>query len=141
MAVLPTDTKSLRLLLVEDDEVDVMNVKRALKRIDVPFAFQQAPDGLEALEYLNNCTELPQIILLDINMPRMDGLEFLHALRSSPNLKGITVFVITTSDSPDDLRVAYAHNVAGYILKPLSSEKFSNAIERLVGLWRICEYL
>lgn len=132
--------KSLRVLLVEDDEVDVMNVQRAFKKINASHTLDRASDGLEAINYLQNCTELPQIILLDINMPRMDGVEFLKELRQSPKLKYITVFVISTSDSPKDLAAAYSHNVAGYILKPLSSQNFSIAIERLVNLWGICQY-
>ncbi len=132
--------KGLRVLLVEDDEVDVMNVKRAFKRIDAKHILERASDGLEAIKHLQSCSLLPQVILLDINMPRMDGLEFLKELRLDPKLKGITVYVISTSDSPQDLATAYSHNVAGYILKPLSSQKFSIAIERLVNLWGICQF-
>jgi CheY-like chemotaxis protein len=82
---------------------------------------------------------LPRIILLDINMPKMNGLEFLRELRSDPYLKAITVFVMTTSNDDADKIEAYKLNVAGYVLKPLSFEKFVNSISILNNYWKLCE--
>jgi CheY-like chemotaxis protein len=132
----------LDVLLVEDDEVDVMNVQRSFRKNKVPHRLQIANDGLQALEMLrNNVTAIPQVILLDINMPRMGGLEFLRELRSDPRLHSIAVFIMSTSDNPIDKETAYQYNVAGYIVKPLSAEKFNQAISKLVAFWEICEFV
>lgn len=133
---------ALDVLLVEDDEVDVMNVQRSFRKNDVPHRLRIASDGLQALEMLrNNVTPIPQVILLDINMPRMGGLEFLHELRSDPRLQSIAVFIMSTSDNSIDKEAAYQYNVAGYIVKPLSAEKFNQAISKLVAFWEICEFV
>ncbi len=105
--------KLVNILLVEDDEVDVMNVKRAFP--------------------------LPRIIILDINMPKMNGIEFLKVLREDENLKNISVFVMTTSNEDSDKINAYNLNVAGYILKPLSFEKFITSVATLKNFWSLCE--
>ncbi|MEM0997491.1 MAG: response regulator [Bacteroidota bacterium] len=139
------DTKEIEILLVEDDPVDVMNVRRAFAKARVGWPLHVATDGREALELLRGplssvSQNLPRIILLDINMPRMNGLEFLRELRADPTLRSISVFVLTTSNEKADLRAAYHHNVSGYILKPLSSRDFLKVITTLKHYWEICEY-
>ena len=134
----------VNILLVEDDEIDIMNVKRAFKKNNIENPLYVAHDGVEALEQLNGTNgfklPLPRIILLDLNMPRMGGIEFLKNLRSSEKLKNISVFVMTTSNEDNDKVKAYNLNVAGYILKPLSMERFINAVSTLKNYWRLCEY-
>ncbi len=132
----------ITILLVEDDEVDVMNVKRAFKKNEIENPLHHAINGLEALEMLrgNNLIPSPKIILLDINMPKMNGLEFLKELRSDENLKKITVFVMTTSNDDSDKIDAYNFNVAGYILKPLSFDSFVDSIKKLSDYWGIIEF-
>lgn len=136
-------SKSLNILLVEDDEVDIMNVQRAFKKNNIGNPLYMARNGLEALQLLRNETEvlMPRIhiILLDINMPKMGGIEFLTEIRKDPALKAISVFVMTTSNEDGDKISAFNLNVAGYILKPLSFESFANSISVLNHYWHLCE--
>lgn len=132
------------ILLVDDDEVDVMNVKRAFRRLKISAPLHVAGNGLEALSLLRGdgvekLSPVPNIILLDINMPRMNGIEFLRELRADPELRSISVFVLTTSNEAADRRAAYELNVAGYILKPVEPEKFMEAITTLKAFWALNE--
>ncbi len=137
--------KTVNILLVEDDEVDVMNVKRAFQKNNLTNPMHLAGNGLEALSLLRGTDgqppiPIPRIILLDLNMPRMGGIEFLHELRKDELLKNISVFVMTTSNEDKDKVDAYNLNIAGYILKPLSMENFVSAVSILKNYWTLCEY-
>ncbi len=133
------------ILLVEDDSVDVINVQRAFKKNNISNPLFLAKNGLEALNMLRGdegfvkIDPQPQIILLDLNMPQMNGIEFLKELRKDPVLKTISVFVMTTSNDDKDRLDAYNLNVAGYILKPVSFEKFVKAVSILNSYWKLCE--
>jgi CheY-like chemotaxis protein len=133
--------RMLNILLVEDDEVDVMNVRRAFERNNVSNPLYVAGNGLEALEMLRDGT-VPRerrLILLDLNMPKMNGIEFLQALRADPELAAAPVVVLTTSNDDQDKIDAYNLNVAGYLLKPVT---FSNFCERMTTLnkyWTLVE--
>jgi len=133
----------INILLVEDDEVDIMNVQRAFKRVNVSHPLFIARNGVEALEMLrkkNNPLHPPiRIILLDLNMPKMGGIQFLTELRRDPELRSISVFVMTTSAEENDKISAHNLNVAGYILKPLSFKSFTKAVEILNHYWQLCE--
>lgn len=132
--------KQVNILLVEDDEVDVMNVRRAFKKNNISNPLFVAHNGLEALEMLRSGqVPFPHIIILDINMPKMNGIEFLKELRSDEKFKSASVFVMTTSNEDSDKINAYNFNVAGYILKPLSFEKFINSVSTLNSYWKLCE--
>lgn len=132
--------KLVNILLVEDDEVDVMNVKRAFSKNNIKNDLFVAGNGVEALDMLrNSIVPLPRIIILDINMPKMNGIEFLKELREDESLKNIVVFVMTTSNEDSDKINAYNLNVAGYILKPLSFEKFISSVATLKDFWSLCE--
>jgi CheY-like chemotaxis protein len=134
------EEKLINILLVEDDEVDIMNVQRAFRKNKINNPLFIAHNGLEALEMLRSGNiPKPHVILLDINMPKMNGLEFLQELRSDENLKRISIFVMTTSNEESDIINAYNLNVAGYILKPLSFEKFLNSMSTLNSYWKLCE--
>lgn len=138
--------KAINILLIEDDLVDVMNVKRAFKKNNISNPLFIAENGEEALQMLRGeegkkvFDALPRIILLDLNMPKMGGIEFLKELRSDEKLKDISVFVMTTSNEDNDKVEAFRLNVAGYILKPLSMESFINAVSTLHNYWMLCEY-
>lgn len=133
------------ILLVEDDEVDVMNVQRAFKKNHIKNTVHVAGNGLQALAMLRGADgeeklhPVPKIILLDINMPKMNGLEFLKELRSDTDLRAISVFVLTTSDEEKDRMAAYDMNVAGYILKPVEPGKFMEAVKILDVFWSLIE--
>ena len=111
----------LNILLVEDDKVDVMNVKRAFEKNHITNPLFVAGDGLEALEKLRN-GEVPQgrrLVLLDLNMPKMNGIEFLTALRKKEEWKDLKVFIVTTSDERVDRDATRKLGISGYIVKPL----------------------
>lgn len=133
------------ILLVEDDDVDAMNVKRAFKKVNISNPLHHAENGLQALNMLRGTegeaklTPTPKIILLDINMPRMNGIEFLHELRKDPDLHPLSVVVLTTSNEERDKIAAYHLNVAGYILKPVEPEKFISAVTTLNMYWTLIE--
>lgn len=136
--------KSIELLLVEDDEVDVMNVQRAFKKNNIINTLHVAGNGLEALAMLRGEGVEPifpktKIIMLDINMPKMNGIEFLHELRKDPVLNPLTVFVLTTSNQDRDKFDAYSLNVAGYILKPVELKVFMAAVSTLDMYWSLIE--
>ncbi|MFI5218426.1 MAG: response regulator [Bacteroidia bacterium] len=139
------EDKLFNILLVDDDHVDVMNVQRAFKKNNITNPLHTASNGIEALDLLRG-TEgrpkiipTPRIILLDINMPKMNGIEFLKELRNDPYLKSISVFMMTTSNDDKDKFEAYNLNVAGYIVKPVSFEKFVHAVSVLNSYWKLCE--
>lgn len=116
----------LNILLVEDDEVAVMNVRRAFRKANISNPLFVAGDGVEALEMLRG-GEVPlsgRLVLLDLNMPRMNGIEFLRELRADPELSRTPVVVLTTSDAERDKVEAYNLNAAGYLLKPLTFGSF-----------------
>jgi CheY-like chemotaxis protein len=128
------------ILLVEDDEVDVMNVKRAFTKNNIKNQLFIAGNGVEALELLDSgIIPLPRIVILDINMPKMNGIEFLKNIREDEKFKTLSVFVMTTSNEDKDKIDAYNLNVAGYILKPLSFEKFISSVATLNNFWQLCE--
>jgi CheY-like chemotaxis protein len=138
-------TSTVHLLLVDDDEVDIQGLKRAFAKSRIANPITVAHDGIEALEFLrgeNGRTKLPKphLILLDLNMPRMNGLEFLEAIRADEELKTSIVFMITTSKADEDRARAYKHNVAGYIVKQDPANTFMQAVALLEHYWKIVEF-
>jgi CheY-like chemotaxis protein len=133
--------KMLNILLVEDDEVDVMNVRRAFQKNHIANPLFTAGDGIEALEKLRS-GEIPKgrrIVLLDLNMPRMNGIELLRELRKDPQLVSTTVVVLTTSNDERDKIDAYNLNVAGYLLKPVTFSNFCEVMATLNKYWTLVE--
>jgi len=133
----------MTILLVEDDEVDIMNVKRAFKKNNISNPLVIAHNGIEALEVLRSTAvdaPKPKIVLLDLNMPKMGGIEFLKEIRVDPDLSSLSVFVMTTSNEDGDKIDAFNLNVAGYILKPLSMDRFIAAVSTLNSYWTLCEF-
>ncbi len=136
----------LNILLVEDDEVDVMTVQRAFKKGNITNPLYIAGNGLEALAMLRGEPGQPsvvpsdrRIILLDLNMPKMNGLEFLQELRADPTIRQIPVVILTTSNEEQDRIQAYNLNVAGYILKPVTFSIFVELMITLNKYWTLCE--
>jgi len=114
--------KKLKLLLIEDDTLDVISVKRSLKELSSDVELKVANDGMEALDLLTSAGKpfTPDVILLDLNMPRMNGIEFLKVLRQNTVLNPINVFVMTTSANSTDRQEAEQLGISGYIIKPLN---------------------
>jgi CheY-like chemotaxis protein len=131
----------LNILLVEDDDVDVMNVRRAFQRAHVSNPLHVAGNGIEALEMLrgNVMPSDRRLVLLDLNMPRMNGIEFLRAIRADTELRSLPVVVLTTSNDERDKVDAYNLNVAGYLLKPVTFTDFVDLMAALNKYWMLVE--
>ena len=128
------------ILLVEDDRVDAMTVKRALKDLNVTNPLALKLNGEEALEHLiNDGDEKPCVILLDLNMPKMNGIEFLKIIKADDVLKKIPVVVLTTSKDEQDVINSFEFGVAGYIVKPADYKKFVEAIRTVNLYWTLSE--
>jgi CheY-like chemotaxis protein len=126
------------ILLVEDDNVDIMTVQRALKDLNIKNQLVSTANGEEALEYLrNNGNNKPSIILLDLNMPKMNGTEFLKIVKADETLKKIPVVVLTTSSQEQDIVESFEFSVAGYIVKPVDYAEFSEAISVINQYWSL----
>ncbi len=131
----------MHILLVEDDEVDVMNVRRAFDRNKITNPIYVAENGLEGLRMLRDGT-VPQgrrLVLLDLNMPKMNGIEFLREVRQDPGLSSTSVVVLTTSNEERDKVDAYKLNVAGYLLKPVTFINFVELTAALNKYWTLVE--
>jgi CheY-like chemotaxis protein len=128
------------ILLVEDDRVDIMTVQRAMKKIDVRNPLHVARTGVEALGMLRGdgfprIEPTPSLILLDLNLPKMGGIEFLKELRADPVLKSLPVIVLTSSNEPSDRAAAFEYEVDDYIVKPHSFAEFSRAMSIILANW------
>jgi CheY-like chemotaxis protein len=133
----------LNILLVEDDEIDVMNVKRAFAKSHILNPLFVAGNGLEALEKLRH-GEIPKdrrLVLLDLNLPRMNGIEFLREVRQDPEQRAIPVVVLTTSNDDRDKIEAYNLNIAGYLVKPVTFGNFCEVMVALNKYWSLVEML
>lgn len=133
--------RMLNILLVEDDAIDVMNVRRAFEKNKIINPLFVASNGVEALQMLRN-GDVPaerRLVLLDLNMPRMNGIEFLRHLRTDPQLNPIPVVVLTTSNDEQDKVGAYNLNVAGYLVKPVTFVSFVELMATLNKYWSLVE--
>lgn len=132
-------SRVVTILLVEDDEVDVKALKWAFDKLKVANPLVIASDGVEALEMLKELPR-PYLIITDINMPRMNGIEFLRKVRQTPEFRDSIVFVLTTSNDEQDKIDAYDLNVAGYMLKTDMGTSFSRAISLIDNYWKVVEF-
>ena len=133
--------KQLNILVIDDDQVDVMNVQRAFQKANIANPLAVAGDGLEGLEMLRG-SQFPKdnrLVLLDLNMPRMNGIEFLRELRQDPALRATCVVVLTTSNDTRDKVEAYDLNVAGYLTKPVTFTNFVDVMATLNKYWMLVE--
>jgi CheY-like chemotaxis protein len=130
--------KSRPLLLVEDDQVDARTVKRALGELNIQDAVVHMPNGEEALAYLRSgVNEQPCLILLDLNMPKMNGIEFLREVKKDPSLRRIPIVILTTSNEDRDVLGTFEHSVAGYMVKPIDYQKFVQTIHTITDYWSL----
>jgi CheY-like chemotaxis protein len=135
------DDRVTNVLIIDDDEVDVLTVKRAFARAEIPSPIYVATNGVEGLEMLRKHA-LParrRLVLLDINMPKMNGIEFLRELRADPELQHVCVVALTTSNGDQDRLDAYKLNVAGYLLKPVSFQQFAEVMTTINNYWALME--
>lgn len=133
---------NFEVFLIDDDVVDVENVRRALRDNQSQLRLHTAHDGQQALDMLDSgeVGAKPTVILLDLNMPRMSGIEFLSEIRANPRHCRIPVVVLTTSDSERDKLDAYERNIAGYILKPVTYDAFVQTMEHVLAYWSLQEF-
>mgnify|MGYP000898914111 CR=1 FL=1 len=139
-------TDNLQILVVEDDEVDILTLLRAFKKLGFDRPVVIARDGIEALqimrgEHPEKEIASPYVVLADLNMPRMNGLELLAEIRKDPELFATSVFILSTSRHPTDLTTAHKHNVAGYLRKPLSFDEYQCTVEALKEYWSLCHFI
>lgn len=128
------------VLLVEDDSIDAMTVARAFKDLKLTNKLSRCTNGEEALTYLRDPkNEVPCVILLDLNMPRMNGTEFLKVAKADDHLKKIPVIVLTTSNEERDVVESFRLSVAGYIIKPVDYKKFVEAVRTIDLYWTLSE--
>ncbi|MEZ5691999.1 MAG: response regulator [Rickettsiales bacterium] len=138
------NNRTVHILLVEDDDVDASGLRRALKNAKIINPVHRARDGIEALNMLKGregveLVSEPYLLLVDLNMPRMGGIELITEIRNDEELKSSVVFVLTTSKHDEDMAAAYNLNIAGYILKENAGDDFIRLIDLLDSYWRIVE--
>lgn len=131
--------KALDILLIEDDMIEVMKFNRTISSLKLNHKITEANNGEDALKILQKKDELPDIILLDLNMPKISGIEFLTILKKDDILKYIPTIILTTSSNQKDLLECYKIGISGYILKPLKYEEYTTKIEKLLSYWSINE--
>ena len=131
--------KTLNILLIEDNSIEIMKMKRVVSSLKLDHTINEAENVDEALEFLNNRAKIPDIILLDLNMPKISGIEFLSILKNDENLKSIPTVILTTSNNQKDIIECYTIGISGYILKPLKYEDYIKKIQRTLAYWSINE--
>ena len=136
---------AVTVLLVDDDDIDAESVTRSFRKLKISNPIQRVRDGEQALHVLRGTgglekIEKPVVVLLDLNMPKLNGHEFLNELRGDPELDETVVFVLTTSDAEVDRLRAYKRQVAGYILKQKAGDGFVEALKMLEHYWQIVSF-
>ena len=134
-------SKSLNILLIEDDAIEVMKFNRVLSTLDVKHKIVEANNGEEALAILEVKEVIPDIIILDLNMPKINGIEFLTILKADEYLKYIPAIILTTSNNRKDVLECYRIGIAGYLLKPLKYDDYIDRIKRLIEYWSCNELI
>lgn len=132
---------SLNILLIEDDMIEVMKLNRVVSALPVKHTIMEANNGEDALKLLEKKDNLPDIILLDLNMPKINGVEFLKILKNDDRLTYIPTIILTTSNNQRDLIECYKAGIAGYVLKPLKYEHYVEKIEKLLAYWSMNELI
>lgn len=133
--------KILKVMLIEDDMIEIMKLNRTIGKLKLKHTIIEANNGEEALELLSEKDNLPDIILLDLNMPKINGIEFLNILKNDESLKYIPTVILTTSNNHKDLHECFKIGVSGYVLKPLKYEVYVEKIEKILSYWSTNELI
>lgn len=131
--------KKLKILLIEDDMIEVMKLNRTISTLKLDHTIIEANNGEDALQLLEQKDNLPDIILLDLNMPKMSGIEFLTIIKDTDEFKHIPIIILTTSDNQKDLLECYRIGISGYVLKPLKYDDYVKKIEAVLNYWSLIE--
>lgn len=134
-------TKSLNILLIEDDTIEVMKFNRVLNTLGLNHKIIEANNGEEALTILKHKEIIPDIIILDLNMPKINGIEFLQILKEDDYLKFIPAIILTTSNNHKDVLECYKIGIAGYVLKPLKYDDYVERIRKMLEYWSTNELI
>lgn len=134
-------TRELKILLIEDDTIELMKLNRAMLSLNMNHEVTEAKNGEDALELLLKEKYYPDIILLDLNMPKINGIEFLSILKTNESLKFIPTIILTTSSNERDLLACFNLGIAGYIIKPLKYEDYIAKINLLLSYWSANELI
>tara|TARA_B100000809_G_scaffold169704_1_gene167084 strand:- start:33020 stop:33433 length:414 start_codon:yes stop_codon:yes gene_type:complete len=134
-------TNSLKILLIEDDVIEIMKLHRTIFSLKLGHTITEANNGAEALEILQKKEAIPDIILLDLNMPKINGIEFLAILKKDAVLKYIPTIILTTSSNKKDILECYKIGISGYVLKPLKYDEYVLKINQLLGYWSVNELI
>lgn len=131
--------KDLNVLLIEDNLIEVMKMKRTISFLELEHILFVANDGEEGLQVLEDKSKLPDLIILDLNMPKVSGIEFLSILKKNDTIKHIPTVILTTSDNQKDLEECYRLGVSGYVLKPLKYDDYVEKIKNVLSYWSMNE--
>ena len=133
--------KNLNILFIEDDEIEVMKLNRTLRTLDLKHSITEVNDGQQALDYLQKTKNTPDLILLDLNMPKMNGIDFLKILKKDEVLKYIPTIILTTSSNRKDVLECYKTGIAGYVIKPLKYDDYVEKLRSLLEYWSMNELI
>jgi CheY-like chemotaxis protein len=131
---------SKSILLLEDDVIDVMTIKRAIKQLNISNNLVVKENGEEGLAYLKECDDLPGIIFLDINMPKMNGIEFLEQIKPNTEWAQIPIVVLTTSKDQQDKLATFSQGISGYMVKPVDYPQFKDMLSTIKDYWNLSEH-
>ncbi len=129
----------MNILFIEDDNIETMKLQRTVTKLQLKHQITEAKNGEEALNILESNAQLPDIILLDLNMPRMSGIEFLKILKADAVLRYLPTIILTTSQNRADLLECYKIGIAGYVIKPLKYEDYESKLHKVLDYWNINE--
>lgn len=133
--------KSLNILLIEDDAIEIIKFNRVIRTLELNHKVVEANNGEKALEILKDKEIIPDIIVLDLNMPKINGIEFLSILKNDDYLKYIPAIILTTSNNHTDVLQCYKIGIAGYILKPLKYDDYTDRIKKILEYWSANELI
>lgn len=129
----------MNILLIEDDNIEIMKLQRTVSKLSLQHNIIEAKNGEQALETLRSANPLPDVILLDLNMPRMSGIEFLRILKEDDILRYLPTVILTTSENRVDLLECYKIGIAGYIIKPLKYDDYQDKLSKVLAYWDVNE--
>ncbi|MFK7810905.1 MAG: response regulator [Maribacter sp.] len=129
----------MNILFIEDDNIETMKLQRTVSKLETKHNITEAKNGEEALNILKSDADLPDVIFLDLNMPKMSGIEFLTILKADDIMRYLPTIILTTSENRSDLLECYKIGIAGYILKPLKYEDYETKIRKVFDYWEVNE--